>query len=145
MANGVKHAFKCTNINSQYLFKNGKAAPFIGGWYYTDVQSEIDELSAEIASGHPFFSIDENRKTVTAEEMDPLDSIKKKAVAEYLAAQAAAINKSRNMGQTEGGSLKGIANSNTINEGMAGSDSSATSPAGGTEIGARLANLTVKK
>lgn len=85
----IKHVFKSRVSSIKYIFKAGKEANFIAGLYYTSVDSEIAELNAEIEAGHPIFYKDEAELTVDTDNMNPLDIIKQKAVAEYIASQAA--------------------------------------------------------
>jgi hypothetical protein len=134
----IKHRYTHNHINSSYIFRNGKVAHFFGGEFFTDVPAEIAELDAEVAAGHPNIGIDADKKTVDVSDLDPVAVIKKKAIEEYLAAQAKASgDKSRDMGNTEKEKLN-VANSNTIAAAAAGSDSGAVAPApvaGNTVVG----------
>lgn len=122
----ILHVFKSRIPSCKFLFKNGKEANFIGGRFMTDVQSEIDELQAEVTLNHPHIYVDSAEAKVDSEKLDPLEEIRKKAVADYLAKQAAAVATSNDRGSTaQGGKLEGIANSATIASGAAGSSSGA--------------------
>lgn len=81
--------FKSRTSSVQYVFKNGLMAHFVGGRYTTDKEAQIAELEEEIKLGHPTFYIDEKETEVDSTQLDPLEFIKKKAVAEYIAAQKA--------------------------------------------------------
>lgn len=120
----IKKVFKCRIPSSKYLFSNGKEANFIGGRYMTDVEAEIAALEGEIKLGHPHIYVDSAEKEVDTEQMDPIEQIKKKAIAEYIAAQTKAINTSNDMGNTEQGKLQGIGNSSSTAMLATGSDSS---------------------
>lgn len=120
----IKKVFKCRIPSSKYLFSNGKEANFIGGKYMTDVEAEISALEGEIKIGHPHIYVDAAEKEIDTEQMDPIEQIKKKAIAEYLAAQAQAVKTTNNMGNTEQGKLQGIGNSSSTSMLATGSDSS---------------------
>lgn len=110
------HQF-CANLPScKYIFKSGKVANFVGGKYVTTIDSEIAELEEEIKFGHPHIFVDANERTVESEKADPLAAIKKKAIEEYLAAQAKAVDPNNDMGNTVGGNsaVAGIQTSQTV-------------------------------
>ena len=67
---------------------NGKECNFIGGQYTTDIKEEIEFLDAQVAARHPHIYVAKDEPTVDSDKLSPLDEIKKKAVAEYLAQQA---------------------------------------------------------
>lgn len=145
----IKKVFKCRIPSSKYLFSNGKEANFIGGRYMTDVEAEISALEDEIKLGHPHIYVDSAEKEIDTEQMDPIEQIKKKAIAEYVAAQAKAIKTSNDMGNTEQGKLQGIGNSSSTSMLATGSDSStavntsqSTAPATATPTA--LADLAAK-
>jgi hypothetical protein len=132
----IKAVFKSSLPNIQYLFKNGKSAAFIGGAYYTDVESEIKELQDEVTNRHPIIFIDPAQSQIDSADLDPMSVLKKKFYAEFLAQQAAAVQKDRDMGTTsQTGVLQGIANSTTIAEAMSGSDSGTAESLGMTGTG----------
>ena len=54
----IKRVYKNTLLDSQYLFRNGKSAHFVGGRYLTDVKEEIEELDNEIRNGIPHIYVD---------------------------------------------------------------------------------------
>lgn len=115
----MKRLFLCTIQSCKYHFKNGKEANFISGEYATDAAEEIEQLDAEVAAMHPHIYIDPKRKEVDASTLDPLEVIKRKAVEEYIAAQAAATDTSRDMGNTSAADilaerLQGIATSANV-------------------------------
>jgi hypothetical protein len=134
----IKSLFKSRIPFIQYFFKNGKQAAFLNGEFITDVPSEVEELNLEVTSGHPHIFIDEEKKTIDTNQLDPLDEIRRKAVEEYRASIAAATDKNQDRGSTEQGKLEGIASTSTIADASASSDAAAGNPA----IAAALANLT---
>ena len=98
----IKQVFYCAMPSCNYLFKNGKPAIFINHEYLTDIKSEIEELDAEIAIGHPHIKRDELKKEVDDTKLDPLAAVKAQAIREYLAAQA-----STDMTKDMGNSVQG--------------------------------------
>jgi hypothetical protein len=120
----ILHVFKNSLGNCRFTFAKGKDANFLGGVYRTDIQSEIDELTAEVQSGHPHIYVDPNEITIDTTYVDPLLEIKRKAVAEYLEQQAKAMDKTNDRGNTDQtGKLQGIANTDTIADAASGSTS----------------------
>jgi hypothetical protein len=146
----IKSLFKSRIPFIQYFFKSGKQAAFLNGEFITDTPSEVEELNLEVASGHPHIFIDEDKKTVDTNHLDPLDEIRRKAVEEYKASIAAATDKNQDRGSTEQGKLEGIVSTSTISDASASSDASvgsgesaaASASGGNPAISAALANLT---
>lgn len=83
------HVFKSNIPSSQYIFKSGKYAHFVDGKYFTDIESEIAELEAEIAGRHPHIYKDNGELTIVAEDRDPMVALRKKIIAEHEAQKAA--------------------------------------------------------
>lgn len=135
----IARVFKSVIGTCSFPFLNGKMAHFINGKYLTDNKQEIQWLEDEVNSEppHPHIFIDPNEIEINI-NADPLEAIKKKAIAEYLAAQAKSQNNAtadpnRNMGDStngKGGEGTGIANSQTNASVAAGSTSGGMSPNG---------------
>ena len=123
MSSTIKHAFQCSLGYSRFTLSKGKDVHFLNGEYLTDIQSEIDELNTEVANGHPHITVNPDRVTVDTKFVDPLEAIKAKAIADYLANQAASLDKTNDRGDYDASKLTGIGNSTTVSEGMAGSNS----------------------
>lgn len=81
--------FKSTVPSCKTHLPNGKEINFIGGRYATDDSAEIEFFETEIKNHHPNFYIDAKEVEVDSVKVDPVEAIRKKAVADYLAAQAA--------------------------------------------------------
>lgn len=96
----IKKVFFSHLKSCVYMFKNGKPAYFINGEYHTDVPVEIDELTAECDQGNPAYFINPEKKEIDT-AADPLEHLKQKVIAEYLAAQAAASDPTNDRGSTE--------------------------------------------
>jgi hypothetical protein len=130
------HVFKSTMPSINYIFKNGKAAPFVGGIFTTDVQSEIDELEAEVLNRHPHIYIDEAQKIVQSEMLDPLNALRAKFFEEFQKLQAEkTMDPNADMGTSESQPVK-PASSVDIAPAAAGGS--------GTALGSRLAMLKAK-
>lgn len=117
--------FRSNIVTMRYVFKNGKVAPFltkngIDSEYATNIEHEIQELDAEIASNHPNIS---SKPAETVETLEPIEALKKKHFEEFKKMLASNTLKTNDAGTSEQGKLH-VANSTTIGDGAAGSDSS---------------------
>lgn len=93
------HLFRSNLPSCKYIFRSGKVAEFVAGNYITKNQKEIDELNEEISYGHPHLFVEAGRTTVQADELDPLNALKKKLRQEILAEMdAASGNPHRDLG-----------------------------------------------
>lgn len=86
----VLHQFYMDKTAARYVFKQGKVAEFHGGVYHTDIQSEIDELKAEINGGIGSIWQVPGQETVNSLDLDPVAVMKRKIIAEYEAEKARA-------------------------------------------------------
>ena len=132
MSEQLATIFKARIPSVNYIFKNGKPAIFISGRFATPIQSEIDELKAEIEAGHPHIYIDADEPTMDAELISPIDALREKIRAELMAEMAAATNPSNDMGTTTQEPLK-PANSQDIAQAATGGS--------GEGLAARLMSL----
>ena len=124
----IKNCYKSRIYSCKYAFKNGKEANFVDFTYLTDIKTEIDELDEEIALGHPTLYVDPQKKTVDTSKKDPLEDIRAKAVADYLAQQKNATLLTNDRGTSEPGKLN-VATSASIAAATAGSSSGQAAPA----------------
>lgn len=120
----LKNLYKSRIYSCKYGFKNGKEANFVDFKYLTDIPSEIEELDAEIALKHPTIYVDQEKKTVDTSKLDPLEDIRAKAVADYIAQQKNAVKDGNDMGLSSPGKLN-VATSANIAAAAAGSASGA--------------------
>lgn len=97
--------YKSTFPSIQYVMPDGGVVEFVAGRFATAAPKLIAQLDAEIAAGHPHIFIDKNEKEVDSEAMDPLEVVKRKAVADYIASQKAA----NAIGNDRGNSVQGPA------------------------------------
>jgi hypothetical protein len=107
----IVNQYFCTLPSSQYVFKTGKVAAFIGGTYRTDIETECAELDAEIKTGHPHIYVTDE-KTVDTTKLDPMANLKEKIIADYLATQARAVDPANDMG-TETAASQGVSGMQT--------------------------------
>lgn len=117
------HLFFSNIPSIRFIFSTGKSADFIRGIYTTSIQQEIDELNKEVELGHPHISVDKNKLTIAADELDPLMVLKKKIRAEVLAEQAAeqAAQVGRDFGNSSTAKDAGLQTSASIAPVTAGS------------------------
>lgn len=128
--------FKSTFPSINYIFKNGKAAIFQQGVFRTDVEWEIKELEAEVAASHPHIFIDENEREIDSEMVDPMNALRAKIIADYIAQQAAATNPANDMGNSDQSPVK-PSNSRDVAVAAAGGD--------GTQTGLAVRLMGIKK
>lgn len=83
--------FKSTVISCKTHLPNGKEINFVGGRYATDDSDEIEFLEATIKAKHPNFYIDSAEAEVDSVRVDPVEAIRAKAVADYIAEQEARV------------------------------------------------------
>lgn len=126
--------FKSTIPSVNFIFANGKPAIFQQGVYRTDVDWEIAELEKEVLARHPHIYIDEKEREIDSEMVDPMNALRAKIIADYLASEQAATNLSNDMGATLQEPLK-PASSRDVAVAAAGGE--------GTAMSARL--MTVSK
>jgi hypothetical protein len=107
------------------VMPNAKKIRFFAGSYITNAPDEIAHLDAQIAAGHQMIYTKKGQETVTSESLDPLAAIKKKVIDEYLAAQAAQADTSRDMGNTSADPQAGMQTSKSIGAITVGSNVSA--------------------
>ena len=124
MAETVQAKLYKSNMPSmKYVFTDGREAVFRAGRFSTIEKVQQDELDAEIVKGLPFVYVDKEEATADAGEQNLLAGLRDKIIAEYLAAQTAATDKSRDMGESDATGKLNMANSGTVADAAAGSDS----------------------
>jgi len=132
----TKNLYKSRISSVKYAFLNGKEANFINFEYITDLSNEIAELDNEVLQQHPTIYTDPTRLTVDTNKRDPLEDIRAKAVADYIASQKVAMDPKQDRGTSVQGKLN-VATSTSISEGAAGSSSGGAGavPAGTIKAG----------
>lgn len=116
----IKKVFKSYIPSSKFVFASGKECNFVGGEYFTDDPKDIKELESEIKLGNPHIYIDPDKVEVDTDTLDPIEFIKRKAISDYIAAEAVATKATNDMGKTATQKLN-PANSSTVKHGAAGS------------------------
>lgn len=127
--------FKSTIPSVNYIFGNGKSAIFVNGVFRTDIEAEIQSLEYEVAQHHPHIYIDEKEREIDSALIDPMNAMKAKIIAEYLANQAAATSMSNDRGTSDQSGAR-PANTNDVASAAAGGS--------GAQLRATLANLVKK-
>jgi mevalonate kinase len=134
--------FKGNILTMRFIFKNGKVAPFLTkdgrtSEYTTNIEHEVQELMHEIDMHHPNITVapEEEVKLV----MEPVEALKARHFEEFKKMMTATLVKTNDAGSSEQGQLK-VANSTTISEGAAGSDSTGA----GAGVSASAAPATLK-
>lgn len=98
----ILQVFKATFPSISYIFKDGTPAYFVRGMYCTDEESKIAELKAEIAKKHPHIYIDPNQTQIESENLDPMNALRNRIIAEYEAEkQKHAGNVHRDLGNSD--------------------------------------------
>lgn len=81
----VYHRFCHTLGSAKYVFKDGTVATFIKGEFFTTDKAQIAELQVEADNKrNPHIHVEAAKKTVVAEDRDPMVALKKKLRAEIL-------------------------------------------------------------
>lgn len=80
--------FKCSIPSCKYLFADGHPAYFNSGRFATQDEAEIAELEAVIKAKHPHIYVDANEKETDSAISDPMSTLKKKIISEFLKEQA---------------------------------------------------------
>lgn len=93
--------FKSTIPSVNYIFGNGKSAIFVNGVFRTDIPAEIQALEYEVTQHHPHIYIDEKEREIDSELIDPMNALRAKIIADYVANQAAATALNNDRGTSD--------------------------------------------
>lgn len=83
----IKQVFCNTIPSCRFVFTNGVVAEFVAGEYHTDDEVQIKELQAEVDRKHPGLFRNPAKLEVDTDAIDPIEAIKQKAIAEFIAEQ----------------------------------------------------------
>lgn len=83
--------FKSSILSCKMHTQSGKEINFVRGRYATADKKEIEFLEAEVEAGHPHISVDPKEAEIDSVQVDPVAAIKAKAIADYIAEQAAKV------------------------------------------------------
>ena len=111
--------YSCSRQAMRMISTGGRKITFVGYQYLTCEQEIIDYLDNEIAQG---LRVITKGDLLTSKEADPLEKLKEKHIAEYLATQRAAQKGDADMGNTKTpeqllASLKPLATAGVANSG----------------------------
>lgn len=127
----ILHVFKSTMPNVNVHASNGEALSFQQGRFVTDNEAHIALLNQAVKDRHPHIFIDPLEITVRSDMVTPMQQMRAKIIAEYIAEQAAKENPSRQMGHTEQNLKLNVAGSNQMaNENTPGAGQSQLAPTG---------------
>ena len=87
------HVFHSGMTSCRMVTTTGRVIAFVLGKYVTDVQDDIDYLNAEIAAGSANLSVRVGEEVMTASDLDPMASMRKKYFKEFATAQAEVARK----------------------------------------------------
>lgn len=110
----IQKLFKSRMPSCQYFFVDGSRADFVSGRFSTDDEDKIAQLDAEIKKNHPHIYVDDNEVEVDTEKQDPLEHLRTKFIAEYLASQEAKVG--TDFGTTEAKKNAGMLTTAGLNE-----------------------------
>lgn len=140
--------FKSHLPSVSFFFKNGKQAAFINGKYVTEIETEIDELRAEIGnydttkSNHPHLYVDPAEKEIDTEAPSAIDIIRQEAYEQakkdILAEQARAMSASGNVSTGESGSIAASLNNTAKLDGLDGTNPTPVATASVSTVAASL-------
>lgn len=83
----IKQVFCSTLPSCRFVFANGVVAEFVAGEFHTDEEYQISELQAEVDRKHPNLFRNPKKLEVDTDAIDPIEAIKQKAVADFIAEQ----------------------------------------------------------
>lgn len=83
----IKQVFCSALPSCRFVFANGVVAEFVAGEFHTDEEYQISELQAEVDRKHPNLFRNPKKLEVDTDAIDPIEAIKQKAVADFIAEQ----------------------------------------------------------
>lgn len=136
----ISSIFKNRIQNCSYFFKDGTQAAFLAGKFVTSIQSQIEELTAEVENFHPHIYIDKAEAFIDSEALTPMELIMQQAKAAAKAELIASglYTPSKNTVTEQAPFASSVANTHNIQEGAAGSDSSGVIAAPASTTGADM-------
>ena len=87
------HVFYNTIQSVKMITTGGRTMAFVLGKYVTDIPEEINYLNEEIALGNIHLSVKQGEEVMTASDLDPMASLRKKHFKEFAEAQAEVARK----------------------------------------------------
>lgn len=81
------HVFYSGMTSCRMITTTGRIIAFVLGKYITDVQADIDYLEGEIRAGSSNLSVKPGEEVMSASDLDPMASLRKKYFKEFAEAQ----------------------------------------------------------
>jgi hypothetical protein len=98
--------FKSSMPMNSYIFPNGRIARFVNGRFLTNVVEEIEHLEEQIQiHQNPYIYVDKEELVADPKLEDPMEALRAKIIAEYLAVEAKATNPKNDAGNYSPGRL----------------------------------------
>lgn len=133
------HVFYSTTKSMQVIDSKGQPIVFVSGRYHTRDTAKITFLNQMIADGSSAVFTNPNQLTMSDADLDPLETLKRKHIAEFLAEQAKHMDPTNNPGDSVQGPLN-AASTTSIAPVAAGGGQSALAA-----VTAKLATATAAK
>jgi len=108
-------------------------------------KSCLSSNSYIFAGGNQYIYVDASEPEVDTDNLDPIEQIRRKAVAEYIARQAAANSLTNDRGETASDKLANIGNSTTISPISSEQSNSVEAVDPTSELATLTASLKAKK
>jgi hypothetical protein len=117
----VYHKFYASRPRITIVREQGQRIFFNAGMYVTDNPDEVAFLQAEIKRGNRMIYTKTGEETVTQDQLDPMNALRKKIIEEYEANRAAQQNGTRDLGTVEAAAGVAPATTKSIAPVVAGS------------------------
>lgn len=114
----TKAHYQMSLSSGTYILRDGSPCVFVSGSFYTNSKKIISELNEEVENPTSLISY---VGEVNEEDLDPLNEIKKQAIADYLARTAAAVDKESDRGTSLQDLQNKFNNTAKLDEGTVGS------------------------
>ena len=100
------HVFYSVIPSMQIIDSTGNPIIFVSGRFHTKDQRKIDFLNQMIADGTTSVFVRPDQLTMSDADLDPMEVLRKKHIAEYLAEQAKQLDPESNVTESVQGPLK---------------------------------------
>lgn len=95
------HVFYSVTPSMQVIDTKGQPIVFIAGRFHTKNADQIAFLQKMIADGSQAVSVNPDQLTMSADDLDPMEALKKKFIAEYLEQQAQQLSPEANVTESK--------------------------------------------
>ena len=97
--------FKSTMSAMNFICGDGDVITFQQGKFFTDNPKHINALEVEVKARNPHIFIDPNEQEVASNMVTPMQQMRAKIIAEYIAEQEELAKGTKNLGTSEQGKL----------------------------------------